>query len=158
MKISEQLIDAAEAALAEAITKFPLSYTPRVEWRGYRVTAGMAYYRTGVIGLSERVLTTPEAVRETLLHEYAHLLAVYRHGTKAANHGPAWQKAMADLGLPPTVRHTYAVERNERRQQVTYLCLKCGKEFVRGRRLPRQRKYVHVGCGGDLRLHKVEST
>ena len=148
---------AAERALAEAVGKFPMGFVPPVHWRNYRVTAGMAYYRTGIIGLSAIVLKTPEQVRETLLHEYAHLLAVKRHGPKAGNHGAPWQQAMLDLGLKPIVRHTMAVERNVPRQRVTYLCLRCGKLIVRNRRLPKRRKYVHLDCGGDLRLHKVES-
>lgn len=94
---------------------------------------------------------------DTLLHEYAHLLAVARHGNKAGNHGPAWQKAMRDLGREPIVRHTYEVERNARRQQVIYKCTKCSKEFARGRKLPRGRKYLHAACGGPIRLVRVET-
>ncbi len=116
----------------------------------------MAYYRTGVIGLSPYVLKDEGAVRETLGHEYAHLLAVARHGHRAANHGPLWQQAMRDLGLEPKVRHTYQVERNSPRQQVTYRCLRCQAAIVRSRRLPKKRKYVHAKCGGDLRLERVE--
>lgn len=146
----------AEAALNEAASRFPLSYQPRVVWRGYRVTAGIAYYRTGIIGLSAFVLKSPEAVRETLLHEYAHLLAVDRHGPSAANHGPAWQRAMHDLGVSPTVKHTYDVERNVSRQRVTYVCVRCGTAIVRTRRLRKTHRYVHTDCGGSLRLQKVE--
>jgi len=149
------LLNAAHDALREATAAFPLSYTPTVVWKGYRVTAGMAYYKIGVIGLSVHVLQTPEAVRETLLHEYAHLLAVQRQGLKAANHGEAWRQAMRDLGLPPIVRHQFSVERNVPRQEVTYLCRRCGKAIVRNRRLPKRRKYVHAGCGGDLKLQAV---
>ncbi len=147
---------AAEKRLAEMCEAFPLGYTPKVVWRGYRVTAGLAYYRVGVIGLSTRVLKDEKAVIETLVHEYAHLLAVARHGVRAAGHGAAWQRAMRDLGQEPKVRHNYEVERNVARQSVTYLCLRCGKHVVRARRLPRRRKYVHAQCGGDLRLAKVE--
>jgi len=135
-----------------------MPYVPKVVWKGYRVTAGMAYYRTGIIGLSPFVLKTPEAVRETLLHEYAHLLAVHRAGPTAANHGPAWQRAMIDLGVKPEVRHTYQVERNVARQRVTYVCVRCGIPIVRTRRLPKSKKYVHTDCGGSLRLHMVERT
>ncbi len=153
----QDYIDVANAALAEAVAKFPMSYVPKIRWRGYRVTAGMAYYKIGTIGLSPRVLQTPEAVRETLLHEYAHLLAVYRHGLKAANHGPFWQQAMADLGQRPDVRHSYEVQRNVPRRRVTYQCARCGKLIERTRRLPSRRKYIHVDCGGSLRLHKIEA-
>jgi SprT protein len=148
---------AAREALQFAEARFPLNYRVRLKWKGYRVTAGIAYYRTGIIGLSQKVLPNVEAVRETVLHEYAHLLAVFRHGRSAANHGAAWQNAMADLGLPPIVRHSFAVERNVKRQRVTYHCSRCGAPIVRHRRLPKSRKYVHANCGGDLRLGSVET-
>jgi SprT protein len=125
-------------------------------WRGYRVTAGLAYYKTGIIGLSTRVLKDEKSVVDTLTHEYAHLLAVVRGGLRAAGHGPEWQRAMRDLGLEPKVRHNYEVERNTARQTVTYVCVRCGRSVVRNRRLPKRRRYVHANCGGDLRLSKVE--
>lgn len=146
----------ADEVLREVQASHPLPYAPKVEWRNYRVTAGMAYYRIGVIGLSRIVLTDRQRLRETLLHEYAHLLAVARHGRRAAGHGPAWKQAMLELGMEPNVRHTYSVERNTPRQKVTYRCLSCGKLLQRSRRLPRRKRYVHANCGGDLRLVKVE--
>jgi predicted SprT family Zn-dependent metalloprotease len=62
---------------------------------------------------------------------------------------------MIDLGAEPKVRHNYQVFRNIARQQVTYLCLRCGADIQRARRLPGRRKYVHAACGGDLRLKQV---
>jgi predicted SprT family Zn-dependent metalloprotease len=62
---------------------------------------------------------------------------------------------MTDLGLPPKVRHNYAVQRNEARQQVHYKCLNCGAIIVRKKRLPSRRRYLHASCGGDLKLVKV---
>lgn len=147
---------AASVRLVQLCEEFPLGYVPLLRWKGYRVTAGLAYYRIGEIGLSTRVLKDEKAVVETLVHEYAHLLAVARHGLRAAGHGAAWQKAMRDLGQEPKVRHNYAVERNVARQSVTYVCVRCGKQVVRSRRLPKRRRYVHANCGGDLRLSKIE--
>lgn len=125
-------------------------------WKAYRVTAGMAYYRLRTIGLSSIVLRDAEAVRATLRHEYAHLLAFHRAGPAGAGHGEPWRKAMRDLGETPQVRHRYEVQRNEKRQRVTYECLRCGSAIVRSRRLPSRRRYVHANCGGDLRLRAVE--
>lgn len=153
--VAPELRAVADAELARLAAAFPLGYPPVLQWKPYRVTAGMAYYRKGVIGLSPLVLKDEAAVRETLGHEYAHLLAVARHGVKAANHGPQWQRAMRDLGLEPKVRHTYMVERNAPRQRVTYRCLGCGASIERARRLPRKRIYLHVPCGGHLRLESV---
>jgi predicted SprT family Zn-dependent metalloprotease len=115
----------------------------------------MAYYKKGEIALSSVVLVSQEQVQATLVHEYAHLLAVKRHGMRAGAHGAAWRQAMIDLGAEPKVRHNYEVLRNKPRQQVTYLCVKCGKEFDRTRRLPKRRKYVHASCGGALKLKAI---
>ena len=142
----------ADEAFADLLVKHPLKRAARLEWRPYRVSAGMAYYKLNVIGLSVHVLATEAAVLDTLIHEYAHLLAYERAGKRGANHGPAWQAAMTELGRPPKVRHNYSVSRNSKRQEVGYQCLRCGETFIRSRRLPRRRKYVHAVCGGDLRL------
>ncbi len=142
----------AEAVLEEAMAAFPVGYRPALVWKPFRVTAGMAYYRLKAIGLSISLLNDRERVKDTLLHEYAHLLAFHRHGRKAAGHGPEWQQAMQDLGLPPEVRHRYEVTRNQRRQKVVYRCARCGEEFDRVRKFPRGRVYLHVNCGGRIQF------
>ncbi|MFI5385751.1 MAG: SprT-like domain-containing protein [Fimbriimonadales bacterium] len=147
----------AEETLCEAMARYPLTYFPKIKWKRLRVSAGMAYYRIGTIGLSSLILDTPEKLRLTLLHEYAHLLAVDRHGRKAANHGPHWKQAMIDLGLEPKVRHNYECARNSKRQKVTYRCQRCGTHIERSRKLPRHRKYIHASCGGGLRLVSVQT-
>ncbi len=58
----------------------------------------MAYYRIGTIGLSRTVITNEQQLRDTLVHEYAHLLAYVRYGRKGVGHGPPWKQAMTDLG------------------------------------------------------------
>jgi SprT protein len=151
------LAQLAEQILHEAMDSFPIGYVPEIRWKRLRVSAGLAYYRQGAIGLSSILLDTPEKLRETLLHEYAHLLAYHRHGSKAANHGHHWQQAMRDLGLEPKVRHNFSCERNRPRQRVSYRCLKCGAVIERTRRLPRKRTYLHVGCGGRIGFISVES-
>jgi predicted SprT family Zn-dependent metalloprotease len=145
----------AHSLLGELCEKFPIGYIPRLVWRPYRVTAGMAYYRSRTIGLSSIVLKEETSLRETLIHEYAHLLAFYRRGERGKGHGEPWRQAMQDLGQAPRVRHSYEVSRNKARQQVDYQCLKCGATIMRKRRLPGRRRYIHAVCGGDLRLMRV---
>ncbi len=147
----------AEEILDELETTFPLGYRPLILWKALRVAAGYAYYRQRAIGLSTRLITDEERLRDTLLHEYAHLLAVARYGVKGAGHGRPWQEAMRDLGLEPTVRHQYEVERNQKTQQVVYRCNRCHEEFTRRRRLPRNRKYFHINCGGLIQFVRVEA-
>lgn len=141
----------ARELLASLCASHPMGYTPRLEWRGYRVSAGMAYYQAGVIGLSRTVIRDEAQMRDTLVHEYAHLLAYVRNGKSAIGHGCHWQRAMRDLGAEPKVRHSYPVLRNSTRQQVGYLCQKCGAILVRSKRLPRKRRYIHTDCGGSIR-------
>jgi predicted SprT family Zn-dependent metalloprotease len=152
----ENLDQYAASLLADLCARFPMGYVPALRWKNLRVTAGTAYYKTGEIVLSRTLLCTTERLDNTLKHEYAHLLAVKRHGRKAAGHGVHWKQAMADLGLQPVVRHTYEVQRNQPRQKVEYRCDRCGHTFTRSRRLPRRRKYFHVHCGGPIKLMQVQ--
>lgn len=155
-KVVAEHENAAQLALNEAVQQFPLSYEPILEWRRYSVTAGMAHYMQGRITLSAVVLKDPEHIRETLLHEYAHLLAFDRHGRKGAGHGKHWKQAMVDLGLEPKVHHHYEVVRNQSRQVVVYQCKKCGESFSRKRRLTQSKRYFHRQCGGQIALVEVK--
>lgn len=155
MKPPPETAALAERELDRLCAAFPLGYRPALEWRPFRTTAGMAYFRRRAIGLGAAVLTTPERLVDTLVHEYAHLLAFARKGAQGVGHGPAWRRAMADLGAEPSVRHPYEVARNASRQSVTYRCLRCGATIERRRRLPKNRVYVHARCGGGLRLEGV---
>jgi len=157
VKPSPEMIALAQRELDRLCAEFPMGYRPSLEWRPFRTTAGMAYYRRKAIGLGASVLTTPERLIDTLIHEYAHLLAYARHGQAGRGHGAGWQRAMIDLGVEPRVRHTYEVARNASRQVVTYRCVRCGSSIERRRRLPRGRKYVHAQCGGGLKLVGVEA-
>lgn len=148
----------AERILAELGSEFPLRELPEIIWKNLRVTAGIAYYRSNRIALSRILLVDEARLRTTLVHEYAHLLAVERHGPKAANHGRLWQQAMRELGAEPKRTHEYEVQRNAPRQRVAYKCKRCGAEFVRTRRLPRRKTYIHADCGGGLRLISVSKT
>lgn len=146
----------ADLILQDLCSTHPLPYPPKLVWRKLRVTAGTANPRTGTITLSEIVLKTPEQIRATVIHEYAHLLTVARHGRQVAKHGTEWKQVMRELGEEPVVRHSYEVVRNMRRQVVIYECRSCGQQITRSRRLPKSRKYVHAGCGGDLLLVRIE--
>lgn len=147
----------ASELLRKISEEHPMGYVPKLTWKNLRVTAGIAFYHRREIVLSTLVLNTQERLESTLKHEYAHLLAVSRHGLKkGAGHGAAWRQAMRDLGLKPVVHHNYEVQRNSTRQKVVYRCMKCGTKVDRARRLPRRRRYVHANCGGDLKLESVK--
>lgn len=134
--------------LEELLTRSPLRYRPRIEWRAFRTTAGMAYCERGVIGLNRSLLTDESRLRDTLTHEFAHLLAYERHGRRGLGHGTAWRTAMLELGAEPRVRHDMPCARNAQRQRVRYRCTRCWAEFSRARRLRTWVRYAHVPCGG----------
>lgn len=145
----------ANAELDRLCAACPLGYRPSLEWRPFRTTAGMAYYRRRAIGLGAAVLTTPERLVDTLIHEYAHLVAFKRFGQAGRGHSGPWRQAMVELGAEPRVRHTYEVVRNAPRQRVTYRCVRCGTSIERRRRLPKNNVYVHANCGGGLKLEAI---
>ena len=133
--------------LTRLLARFPMP-RPELVWTRFRVTAGRADYARWRIELSEIVLRDEASARETLVHEFAHLLAVARRGRAGAGHGEPWRRAMRDLGAEPRVRHSFEVVRNVPRQRVLYACERCGETLARTRRLPRGRRYLHTGCGG----------
>ncbi len=143
--------------LEELCAKFPLKTRPSLVWKPYRTTAGMAHLDTWSISLGIRVIIDSQRLRDTLIHEYAHLLAVHRDGMRARGHGPAWRRAMMELGAEPEVHHRYECQRNRPRQVVRYRCQRCRFEFTRSRRLARRRTYVHRECGGKIAFVGVES-
>lgn len=156
MKPEEWQRELAEGELARLVREHPMP-TPALEWRGFRTTAGRANFRQWRIELGARVLTTPEALLETLRHEYAHLLAVRRAGFAGRGHGAAWRAAMTELGIAPKRTHSLPVERNAARQRVVYRCRRCAAEIARARRLPKGRRFIHANCGGAIRLERVET-
>ena len=151
------MLDAALERLVDALcAQHPLGYRPTVEWRNLRVSAGIAYPSQRRIALSRILLTDEERMTRTLKHEYAHLLAYRRAGRRGCGHGPVWRQAMDDLGEPASVYHRYAAQRNQRRQQVQYMCASCGALILRARRLPARKRFLHAGCGGAIRFVALE--
>lgn len=147
----------AEATLDRLMATHPLSRRPNLEWRRYRTTAGTANWATHTLCLGVGVVTDEQRLVDTLVHEYAHLLAFARAGLAGRGHGPAWRQAMADLGAAPERTHRYEVARNQARQVVVYRCSRCHESFHRRRRLPRGRTYRHAGCGGRVTLQAIQA-
>lgn len=148
----------AEILLDRLYAAFPLKTKPTIVWKRLRVTAGQAHFEANRIALSEIVVNCEERMIDTLVHEYAHLLAFHRHGRAATNHGPYWRKAMQDLGAKPTVRHRYEVQRNVISRDLLYVCERCGTQILKARRLDPKRRYHHVRCGGRIKFAGMRAT
>ncbi|MEQ1821742.1 MAG: SprT-like domain-containing protein [Fimbriimonadaceae bacterium] len=143
--------ESAEELLSQLMISFPLSRRPVLVWKKMSSSAGKAYFHTWQISLSTVLIIDEERMKDTLVHEFAHLLAFERHGRRGAGHGQAWRQAMADLGAPATVRHTYEVVRRPVERKLIYKCTVCGTEIRRVQPLKRGYVYTHRGCGGSLR-------
>lgn len=144
----EELDELAHKLLERARAILPVRRRVRIEWRNYPITAGRAYVDEGLICLSKPLLTTPRRVKDTVLHEYAHIYVYERWGDSARAHGPEWREAMRYLGLPPEVTHEYLIKR--RRRPYAYVCRKCGAKFRRVRPLRKTSHYWHRDCGGRI--------
>lgn len=94
-------------------------------------------------------------LRLTLLHEIAHacdhLQASGSHRRLA--HGPGWQEWALALGIEPQVGGVCAAVSalHQRRKKLVAVCLGCGAEIYRVRRLARHGHYLHSTCGGSLK-------
>lgn len=108
-----------------------------------RTTAGRAQYKKGWIELNPLLQDQvgdlrAEAIRDTFLHELAHLIAHERAGSrKIEPHGEEWRTACRDLGIPDEQR-CHDLELRTRRRMVrkhAYACPHCGSVITRVRPL-----------------------
>ena len=153
---SEVSLESTARRLLESLGCRGLARQVRVRWnRRLRTTAGLANYLHWQVSLNPRLISFGmEEVDRTLRHELAHLLARYRAGRRRIQpHGPEWRQACADLGLdgekrchelplprrrmPHKIlyrcRHCRAEVRRVRPFRRAVACLKCCREFNRGR-------------------------
>lgn len=134
-------------ALAKAVT---VSWNSRM-----RTAAGRAFAREWRIELNPRLQDLPGEARDaelrnTFLHELAHLVAFARVGRKRiAPHGPEWRQACHDLGIPGEDR-CHALDFQPRRltKKFAYTCPSCEVVIQRVRRLSRR-----VACYPCCRKH-----
>ncbi len=114
--------------------------------------AGIAYYRNNIIKLSIPLLCNPENekdIRETVLHEIAHLLTPYQR------HNEIWRAVALKIGSNGKRCHSMAVTRKKREGWETIACNKCNTLItigpVRIQRLLSGMAYRHKACGGLLK-------
>jgi SprT protein len=94
-----------------------------------KTTAGTACPKTSVIELNPLLKDFgPPQLQRTLKHEAAHLLAHWRMGRRHIQmHGPEWQQACADLGIPGEgAFHEMPLPRRKLARKFAYRCRHCG--------------------------------
>jgi len=136
--------EAAEHATRLGLAK--LAKSVAVVWnRRMRTAAGRAFYQTGRIELNPKLQTLPEErrdeeIRNTFLHELAHLVSFARaKGKRIQPHGSEWKQACVDLGIPGEIRcHDLDFQPRRQRRKFAYECPACGSVVKRVRRLKRK--------------------
>lgn len=154
--LAEAALEETARQLLDAVGCHGLARLVRVRWnRRLRTTAGLASYQRWTVSLNPRIASFGlEEVDRTLRHELAHLLARYRAGRHHIQpHGPEWRQACMELGLDGEKRcHELPLPRRKVARKVVYrcrhchtevrrvkpfrravACLKCCREFNRGR-------------------------
>jgi predicted SprT family Zn-dependent metalloprotease len=136
-------------------SRLTLRWHPRL-----RTTAGSARIGASLILLNPRLLSFPEELTRTFLHELAHLVAHARNPRRRLPpHGAEWRQACGDLGVPGEKRcHTIPLAAS---RQVTrkffYHCPHCRREVARVRPFRRAEACltccrVHAGGRYDRRF------
>jgi SprT protein len=139
------------------------------EWDYNRVAPRLTFDLRGEVGgrayLQEnRIQINPEAltkykdhyIKQTIGHEYAHLVARDYFNWRIASHGVEWAKIMRSFGLPPDRCHTYNLTKARNvKKKYLYRCIKCNKEFnftaIRhNRAMKGSQSYSHSTDNGKL--------
>lgn len=162
-----------EAAMQQVEHIAGASFAQRISvtWNArMRSTAGRAYWPEARVELNPQLLSISlDEVRQTLLHELAHLLAYHRSGRRRiAPHGAEWQLACSDLGIPgEKVTHRLPLPRRQQQKKWRYSCQHCAVAFERVR--PMKNAAACLSCckqynGGSFSkkflfvAHKIETS
>lgn len=117
------------------------------------IRAGAATRRGKIIELNSKLFTigTKQDVRETFLHETAHILADLYY-SRDCNHNWRWVRMARLLGDTGDRCHDYDYLIAERKpRSLTYVCTICNQVYHRAKRMNTRR--LRCGrCRGELRL------
>ena len=110
-----------------------------VVWnRRMRSTAGRAMWPKALVELNPALEEiSRDEVHRTLLHELAHLVAYERcHSHDIRPHGPEWQRACRELGIPgESASHHLPLPSRRLKKRWRYICPRCWACVERVRRM-----------------------
>ncbi len=142
----DQALQLVAADLARDLSLLPLASRISVVWNPrMRTAACRAFTKESRIELNSRLQDLPLEKREielrnTFLHELAHLVAFERAGKRRIQpHGAEWQAACRDLGIPGEDRcHSLDFKPRRIARRFAYTCPNCRDVIKRVRRLKRR--------------------
>lgn len=142
-------LDLAEELLSE-VTLLPVTPSSSTRYLGQCLHRAGKPVAIRLVPHQER-----DTLIETFLHEIAHALDLLTTDPteRRRPHGPEWRAWAVALDIPPTRcgRSTRFSEFRRSREKLVAVCVRCGFELWRVRRLDATRRYHHRGCGGELR-------
>ena len=102
------------AKVAEAIRVARMVYRrhfdmPRVSYTVRGAVAGKASFTGWEVKFNATLLeeNAEEMVKDTVVHEVAHLVTRAMHGSEVSSHGEEWKSVMRSLGAAPTRTHSF---------------------------------------------------
>jgi len=129
------------AEQAEELSMMRLKRLVKVRWNGRMTSsAGRATWPDCLIELNPRIKQLgDDEMWQTLRHELAHLVAYERNCRRRIDpHGPEWQQACADLGIPgEQAYHDLQLPSRKLRAKHLYQCRHCRTEWQRVKPLRR---------------------
>ncbi|MEA3545355.1 MAG: SprT-like domain-containing protein [Thermodesulfobacteriota bacterium] len=150
--VNALLMDATAAVLLEQIASIPI--------RKSRATCRLgAYVSMGrePVCIRLQFAQEPDNLKQTFLHEVAHacdhLSRKGEYHSYRQVHGSGWKIWAAKLGISTQCsgESTAVSQLHQQRLKLVAICLNCGAEFHRVRRLNRNRNYTHQQCGGKIK-------
>ncbi len=133
-----------------------LAVIPVVPSRASRRLGCYVFRGTEAVAIRLQFAQEADSLRQTFLHEIAHACDHLSRpgGRRRVAHGNSWRQWALAMGIDTaTTGHSAAVVAlYQRRRKLVAVCLKCGAEIYRVRRLNRTNRYIHPPCGGILKL------
>lgn len=126
---------ASALGMPELARKVRVSWNPRM-----RTTAGRAWWPHRSIEMNPKIRDIADKeIWRTLKHEFAHLVAYERCGRRRIDpHGPEWQAACAELGIPgESTYHSLPLKGRRIKRTHFYSCPSCLAVIGRVRPFPR---------------------
>ena len=118
--------------------------------------AGQANYRENKIRFNRQLLEkyAGEFVDQTVPHEFAHLVAYQKFGSRIRPHGAEWKRVMEAFGVDPARTHSFDVAPTRRLKRFHYRCHCPGSDYqlssIRHNRVQRGGIYLCRKCGCAL--------
>lgn len=155
-KVESLVSDKLKELRVKAEELFNLSVEPETAYDLKGQAAGQANYRKNRLRFNRDLLEkyTHEFVHQTVPHEFAHLVAYRKFGTKIKPHGMEWKSVMLAFGVEPTRTHGFKAVSSRRLKRFAYRCACPDSAYeltsIRHNRVQRGGLYLCKKCQSPL--------